>query len=191
MSSSQDVPQNLVPIRAPTLPSPQIPEEPVRLCETCQNVHDAALRDDSPYWEEIGDGERRHVRTVPYLPLKHRLPGDMWPNLPRLHHSAQAGCEFCASLREAILSHDFKDIWPGFTEEMTTETEPQWLGLAIGYGDPLDPDLGFHHVGLERFMASVEIGDSDLIIYLIFRIEATTGKKLGLTSRSMHTFTYF
>lgn len=55
---------------------------------------------------EVRDGDIPHVETVP---VKHRLLTDKWSDLPRPLDSAKAGCGFCAFLREAILSHDFKN----------------------------------------------------------------------------------
>ncbi|KAK2596481.1 hypothetical protein N8I77_013369 [Diaporthe amygdali] len=172
MSSSQDVLPSPVAIGAPAPSPPQIPGERVRLCETCQKTHEAALRDDGPDWKEFDDHDGPHIEIARYSLVKYRLPADEWPDLPRLLHSAKAGCGFCAFIREAILSHDFKDAWENLTEAEVTEAEREKLGIEFQYGRPRDHIVGDPHDKLQVLVVSITIGASDLKVRLYFRIKA-------------------
>ncbi|KAJ0109497.1 HET-domain-containing protein [Diaporthe amygdali] len=174
MSSSQDISQSPVAMRAPALSPPQISEDPLGLCRTCLEAHGAALRDDGPDWQEVDDGDTPHIETTRGPLLKHKLPADTWPDLPGLLDSAQAGCGFCDFLREAILSQDFRDVWHDLTGERITEAGRESLGLELQYASPLDLGYCNPSAGLKYLTVSVAIGNSDFKIYLVFRIEAIT-----------------
>lgn len=93
-------------------PLPESAKEPARLCEICRGALDAALRDDGPDYEEVvyNDGRAQWERRVPARHAYHLAPDDL-PGLPRLYNSARAGCDFCAFLRDAILSEDADDVF--------------------------------------------------------------------------------
>ena len=110
--------------------------EPTRLCNTCRDAHHSALRDDGAAWEPLDDCVQIRADPTSTTPSQ-TLVTDEWPDLPRLVDSAQTGCEFCAFLREAILSRKFNDALEHSAEGGITKTDRRRLGLELFYqGDP-------------------------------------------------------
>lgn len=76
-------------------PSTQV----ARLCERCQVL---SFDDSDPRFNITGEVDVRPYLVVDLDYLLH----DSLPNLPILHESAKAGCDFCRLLRDSILSED-------------------------------------------------------------------------------------
>lgn len=189
MSSSQDVSQIPVPIRSEVPPPPEVPNEPVRLCHRCQDAHHAALRDDNSPWVKRGD----HVQFVSGGVTKTQtLPADEWPELPRLFGSAQAGCAFCAYLREAILSHKFSDAWENSTNGSIAKANRKLLQFEFHYGRKV-PHPRYQHPrrdDLRYLIVRVTIQETSSIL-LYFELESVNGKWPSLTTWATYEFTKF
>lgn len=172
--------------------APEVSNGPASLCETCRKAHYAALRDDGPSWVQcryfvnryVESTRPRHVELIHPNGETHSLPEDTWPNLPRLLDSAQAGCGFCAFLREALLSGKFDDAWKHVNDGSTKKDDRQRLILSFWYAIeqeilPTRNQYIPRRPGLRYLIVKVTF-DNEPSIFLRFELEATTGKQLGL-----------
>lgn len=108
------------------------------------------------------------------------LPSDVLPGLPRLWESAQAGCDFCAFLREAILSEDVDDVCRNEVGKSIEAVSPSEISIRLLLGTKqwrdgpkYEEDYGF--LSLHDLMVSVFIESVDVRCNLYFTIEAAAG----------------
>lgn len=178
MSVSQVAFQSPVDIGPPVTPA-QPPDELVKLCEPCWRAHYSALRDDGSDWDQIHD----HVQLNVARTETQTLPSDEWPNLPRLLSSAQAGCGFCAFLREAILSDRFNDAWTYSTEGGITKADRKEFDIDFYYAREIVPSwFTDERVRDLRYLIIKVTFNRGISVYLHFDIEGITGKQTRLTA---------
>lgn len=156
MSFSHDVSHSPVTTRSLTPSPPEDYDEHMGLCEQCLEAHDSILEEGGPYWDDLDDQSESPQDT-----MKSSLPADKWPDLPRLLRSAQAGCEFCAFLREVILSDKFSDAWNFLRGERISRTTPKRLDLDFWYRRPKEVP------GHRNLIIRVKLGQ-DYKVYLYF-----------------------
>lgn len=134
-------------------------------CEKCQEAHHTTLSHGGPYWEDLDDQAEGLSET-----RKCSLPADEWPDLPRLLSSAQAGCEFCAFLREVISSDKFSDAWKFLRGESISRTALKRLDLEFWYRRR--PQVPGHR----SLVIRVKV-DQNFKVYLSFEVKTLTGKQ--------------
>lgn len=170
--------------------APEVSNGPARLCETCRKAHSSALRDDDPSWVQCNYYVNQYVQLAHPNGATHSLPGDTWPDLPRLRDSAQAGCGFCAFLREAILSEKFSDAWKYVTDASTTKDDHQQLILSFWYGmekeilPSQNQYLPRRHC--LRYLIVKVTFDHELSVFLRFELEASKSKQPGPVIGGIH-----
>lgn len=186
MSYLQDASQIPVPVRTPAISTPTVADEPVRLCDTCQKAHYAALRDDDSPWIQRKDHVQFESGGVTQT---QQLPRDEWPELPRLFGSAQAGCAFCAFLREAILSDKFNDAWGNATNNSIIKADRKVIDLEFYYGRKV-PHPRYQHPRRDalRYLIVRVTFEENLSVHLYFELEADPGQQTIFTSRDIDRF---
>lgn len=174
-----------------------------RLCDACRVAHDALLRDDKAIsfisadnpLQEAHEALRRGETSiwvevmhdgVPRLAIYNRamtggsLPSDVLPGLPRLWESSQAGCDFCAFLREAILSDDVDDVCRNEVGKSIEAVSPSEISISLqlgmkewGDGPKYEKDYAFEL--LHDLLVSVFIESIEVRCFLHFTMEAAAG----------------
>jgi hypothetical protein len=109
------------------------------------------------------------------------LPGDEWPDLPRMTKSADGGCGFCRFLRKSILSDRFDDACEHLSKGSSAKNSRKGFDLKFRYErkrslrcNPNTEDL------MLIVKLTFETGSS---VIMHFEIEASTGKDSGLPVR--------
>lgn len=188
MSSSRDSSQGPVTIQATALSPPEVSSEPVRLCETCSDAHHEVLRDDNLNWQEIRRAwhhteSSESVGLFGMETMTLTLPGDEWPDLPRMTKSADSGCGFCRFLQESILSDRFDDACEHLSQGSSAKNGQRGFGLEFRY--ERKRSLRVHPLSepwtVEDLMLIVNVKYEDgSSIIMHFEIEACPGKQSGL-----------
>lgn len=162
-----------IPLQAPRSPPPEVPSEPVSLCETCRAAHYEALRDDGqPHCSDRLQLESNGT-VFPTLPT------DEWLDLPRLLKSAQAGCRFCGFLREALLSGRFNDALKHLSQGRTMNVVHRRLYFELNYGGLVSPR---HHFSLPssydtEFLIVKVTFEQGPSVHMHFEVEAIAGEQ--------------
>lgn len=155
-------------------------EEPSTLCGACHRAHDALLSDNLPangrsQWVEVADSSGKHFlgHVFPFIYVA--LPADVWPGLPGLVYSSQAGCGFCSLLLKAMRSNEFKDLWyRSIRGSIVKAKRFTPINISFKY-------LVRHNNLLDCLL--VRIGSSSLSsVFLRFQIEAVAGEWTGWLS---------
>lgn len=177
MLSSMDSSQSPVAIPAPASPSSKSYNEPARLCGSCCEAHETLLCDDGPDWYRASN-DSGSLWLHDDKTRSRNLPGDEWPDLPRLSKSAKEGCEFCGILQQAILSKRFIDTCEHLSKGSSACSSKKTLDLDIHYEKTTTSVLSWPRCGgtQDMFLIVKATFNGGSAINMHFEIEADPSK---------------